>query len=172
MNERIKLLRKTLKLSQDEFAKRLGITGSGLSNIENGKRALTEQMTLAICREFDVNEGYFRNGDGEMFIQLSRDDEIKAFTNKLLQKESGDFKRRFIGILSKLDESGWEAFERVALEFSKSLNGTKENDEESYHLIYRAARSDNNHEATIELRSAKDLDKLESAPTVDSDDDL
>ena len=65
--ERIKELRKTLKLSQDAFGKKLGITGGGVSKIENGERALTEQMALSICREFRVNYFWLTEGKGEMF---------------------------------------------------------------------------------------------------------
>ena len=69
MNSRIKNIRKEFALNQDEFGARLGITGSGLSNIENGKRNVTEQMILAICREFAVNEKWLRTGEGAMFVE-------------------------------------------------------------------------------------------------------
>ncbi|MBS5166352.1 MAG: helix-turn-helix transcriptional regulator [Butyricicoccus pullicaecorum] len=76
MNSRIKNIRKEFALNQDEFGARLGITGSGLSNIENGKRNVTEQMILAICREFAVNEKWLRTGEGAMFVET--DDSIIA----------------------------------------------------------------------------------------------
>lgn len=69
MNNRIKEIRKTLDLSQEAFGERLGITGSGLSNIESRKRNVTEQMILSICREFNVNEEWLRTGNGDMFIE-------------------------------------------------------------------------------------------------------
>ena len=55
MNERIKELRKVLKLSQESFGKQLGVTGAGISKIESGERNLTEQMLKSICREFNVD---------------------------------------------------------------------------------------------------------------------
>lgn len=64
---RIKILRKELKLSQDAFGKRIGITGGGVSKIENGERTLTEQTALSICREFRVNYFWLTEGIGEMF---------------------------------------------------------------------------------------------------------
>lgn len=67
MNERIKELRKTLSLTMEELGEKLGVTRSAISNIESGKRGITEQMVLAICREFEVNENWLRNGAGEMF---------------------------------------------------------------------------------------------------------
>ncbi len=76
MNERLKEIRKTLSLSQESFAKKLGITGAGISKIESGDRNLTEQMILAICREFNVSEEWLRNGTGEMFYTMSQDEEL------------------------------------------------------------------------------------------------
>lgn len=67
MNERLKELRNVLNLSGEKFGQRLGVTRASISNIENGNRSLTEQMIKAICREFDVNEDWLRNGVGEMF---------------------------------------------------------------------------------------------------------
>lgn len=68
MNERIKQVRKFLKLNQDEFGKRLGVTATAISKIENSERGLTEQMILSVCRVFNVNEDWLRNGIGEMFV--------------------------------------------------------------------------------------------------------
>ena len=45
MNERITELRKTLSLSMEEFGKKLGVTRSSISNIESGRRGLTDQMS-------------------------------------------------------------------------------------------------------------------------------
>ncbi|MCL2599817.1 MAG: helix-turn-helix domain-containing protein [Treponema sp.] len=67
MNERIRLIRKTLKLTQGEFAKRLGMHGTTLSMIELGENALTEKNVRLICMTFNVSEGWLRTGSGEMF---------------------------------------------------------------------------------------------------------
>ncbi len=66
MNQ-IKELRKKLKLSQEAFGKRIGITGGGISKIENGERALTEQTALSICREFRVNYFWLTKGELPIF---------------------------------------------------------------------------------------------------------
>ncbi len=69
MNKRIKLIRKKLNMSQGSFAKKLGVTAAGISKIENGKRNLTEQMLLMICKEFHINEKWLRYGEGDIFKQ-------------------------------------------------------------------------------------------------------
>lgn len=70
MNERIKELRKVLKMSQESFGNQLGVTGAGISKIESGERNLTEQMLKSICREFNVDYLWLTTGEGEMFTDL------------------------------------------------------------------------------------------------------
>lgn len=71
MQEQIKKLRQKLKLSQEAFGKCLGITGAAVSRLESGNRNPSEQIVLAICREFHVREQWLREGDGDMFMSES-----------------------------------------------------------------------------------------------------
>lgn len=66
MNERIRKIRKELGLSGEKFGEKLGVTRVAISNIENGNRNVTDQMFKSICREFNVNPDWLRNGEGEM----------------------------------------------------------------------------------------------------------
>ena len=43
MNNRIKSIRTTLKLSQQHFAERIGITRGAIANIESGKKSPSDQ---------------------------------------------------------------------------------------------------------------------------------
>lgn len=104
ISERVKIVRKTLGLSGEKFGERLCITKSSISNIESGNRNLTEQNINAICREFNVNEDWLRNGNGEMFVDLSLDEEIRSFITKLLDNTDDDFKTRLISAIRTLDE--------------------------------------------------------------------
>ncbi|MDR0561727.1 MAG: helix-turn-helix transcriptional regulator [Spirochaetaceae bacterium] len=65
--DRIRVLRKTLNLRQDEFAKQLGLTQTTMSQIEVGRTALTEKNIKLICVTFNANEQWLRTGNGEMF---------------------------------------------------------------------------------------------------------
>lgn len=70
MKERILSLREHLKLSQDEFAVRIGISRSGVSSLENGSRAVSERHIRLILASFpQVNESWLRTGNGPMFLQ-------------------------------------------------------------------------------------------------------
>ncbi len=70
MNERIKELRKYLKMNQEDFGKLLGITKSGVSDIESGRRNVTEQHIFMLKSQKNVNESWLRDGTGEMFVEL------------------------------------------------------------------------------------------------------
>ena len=69
-SERVKEIRKTLDLTMEKFGEKLGVGKTAISNIESGNRNLTEQMSKAICREYNVNYDYLMYGEGEMFDDL------------------------------------------------------------------------------------------------------
>ena len=115
MNERLKKLRKTLDMTQQEFADRIGTKRNTIAKYETDTNVPSAAVISLICREFNVNEEWLREGKGEMFIQMTRDEEIAAFVAKALRTEEDSFKKRFIAMLSALDESDWESLEKIAL---------------------------------------------------------
>ncbi len=117
MNERIKELRKALGLTQQEFADKIGVKRNSLANYETGRNTPIEAIFKSICDNYNVNEEWLRNGTGEMFINISRDDEIASFIGDV-QFEDG-FKKRFISMLSKLNESDWGTIEKMVDELPK-----------------------------------------------------
>lgn len=119
LNERIKKLRKGLDLTQQEFADRLGTTRNNIAGYEVGRRSPSEAVISLICKTFNVSETWLRTGEGEMFMERTRDDELAAFMNELLAEESADFRRRLVTALSRLKPEQWEALEAVALELMK-----------------------------------------------------
>lgn len=112
--ERVKKIRKEKKLTLEKFGERVGVTKQTISRIENGINSLTEQMIISICREFDINEEWLRNGSGDMDAEITKEDCIVNFVSKILKTQDDSFKKRYISMLSRLDEKGWEALERVA----------------------------------------------------------
>lgn len=72
-NERIRALRRALDLTQQAFAERIGLKQNSIALIESGKRNISQQAILAICREFKVNSEWLLNGHGEMFAPNASD---------------------------------------------------------------------------------------------------
>ena len=67
MYQRMKLVRKTLKLNQKDFGKMIGLTQTSLSMIEVGTNILTEKNIKLICAIFNVREEWLMEGKGKMF---------------------------------------------------------------------------------------------------------
>lgn len=119
MNERIKEIRAALNMNQTDFAKKILVSRSAICKIESGENSPSEQSINLICREFNVNEEWLRTGEGEMFKQRTRNQEILAFANDVMEDVDDSFKKRFIRALSKLNVSDWETLEKIAEELSK-----------------------------------------------------
>lgn len=68
--ERIKQIRTSeeVNLTLEKFGEKVGVTKTAISNIEKGKRNVTEQMRKSICREFNANYIFLVDGTGDMFL--------------------------------------------------------------------------------------------------------
>ena len=119
MNERIKKLRKALDLTQQEFADKIGMKRNTIANYETDRNEPSNSVVSLICREFDVSEAWLRTGEGEMFVDRTRNDELDAFVNELMKEQPQDFRRRLVTALSRLKPEQWDTLETVALELMK-----------------------------------------------------
>ena len=70
MNERIKEIRLSMGVSQEAFGEKIGISKTAVSRLEKGERNPSEQTIKSICREFNVNYAYLKEGLGDMFSDL------------------------------------------------------------------------------------------------------
>lgn len=73
MINRIIEIREKESLSQEKFAKRLGLSRNFINQVENGKKNLSDRTILDICKEFNINEEWLRNGTGEMHSKIDED---------------------------------------------------------------------------------------------------
>ena len=125
MHERLKKLRKTLDLTQQEFADKIGSKRNTVAKYETEANTPSAAVISLICREFNVNEDWLRNGTGDMFLPTDRNADIAKLTKQLLNEESDSFKNRFISILANLSVEEWEFLEKKAKELCK-MNDKKE----------------------------------------------
>ena len=125
MKDRIKELRKSLKLTQQAFADRLGIKQNTVALYEMGRSGVSDGIIKSICREFNVNETWLRTGEGEMFVEKSRMDTIAEFAADLFNTDM-KFKRDLIEVLAKLDESSWKELEKIANMFIETASKKEE----------------------------------------------
>lgn len=119
MNERIKKLRKSLGLTQQALADKLKIKRNTIAKYETGRGEPIDAVIALICREFHVNERWLRTGEGEMFIDITKEEEIAAFIGNALADETDTFKKRLIAMLARLNSDEWALLEKMAKEMLK-----------------------------------------------------
>lgn len=120
-SERVKEIRKTLDLTMEKFGEKLGVGKTAISNIESGNRNLTEQMSKAICREYNVNYDYLMYGEGEMFDDLPQTivDELCA------QYDLNDFDKALVEMYVSLPAGSRERIKEYMKQLVKKIGWDK-----------------------------------------------
>lgn len=113
MKDRLKELRKALHLTQQKLADKLGVKQNTIAQYEMGRNEPSDAVIVSICREFGVSEDWLRNGNGDMFIPMTRDEEIASFIGSVQADVDDTFKKRFISALAKLSTEEWKAIEHL-----------------------------------------------------------
>lgn len=113
MKDRLKELRKALHLTQQKLADKLGVKQNTIAQYEMGRNEPSDAVIVSICREFGVSEDWLRNGNGDMFIPMTRDEEIASFIGGVQSDVEDTFKKRFISALAKLSTEEWKAIEHL-----------------------------------------------------------
>jgi HTH-type transcriptional regulator/antitoxin PezA len=122
MNERLKKLRRELNLTQQEFADKIGSKRNTIAKYETSANTPSAAVVSLICKEFNVSEAWLRDGIGDMFIKIDKENQLMEWAGRVLSDESGSFRKRFISMLMTLDEKDWVWLE----EKSKILTETEE----------------------------------------------
>lgn len=99
INERVKYLREQLELSQEAFGEKIALVRSGISNIESGKRGVSDRISKLICQEWRVNSDWLLEGKGEIF--KTEDDLYKVIIDSLGSLD--DMDRKLITEYLKLE---------------------------------------------------------------------
>ena len=117
LHERLKKLRKTLDLTQQEFADRLQIKRNTVATYEAGKSNPSDAAVSLICREFNVNGEWLRNGKGEMFTQITTDDQVSSFVGRTLLTKPETAKQRMILDLATMSDAECDILEKILSKF-------------------------------------------------------
>lgn len=126
MNERFKEVRKTLGLTQSEFGKSLGISNTAISKIEKGENNVSESNIISICREFGVNEEWFRTGVGgedNMFIKLSAYDKAYNRFGYVMENASASKKAALTMLLELVYRTSDEEWDLIMKEIDEIKKG-------------------------------------------------
>ena len=116
--DRIKHIRKELKLTQEEFSKQVGLSRGAYAKYEYGDVQPTDLIFKVVSSEFKVNEQWLRTGEGEMFTS-SKGLYADIVTDAM---EQGNERIRDLIIeANELNDEELEAF----INFLKTINANK-----------------------------------------------
>lgn len=125
INKRLRDLREELSLTRQAFGLPLGVSDSVIKNIEYNVTEPKPLLLDMICKTYNVNEEWLKEGTGEMFRQPSTEDVIIEAFAKLAMSDGNNFKKQFIAALAALDDEAWDALEAFA---RKIVTKTDEDD--------------------------------------------
>lgn len=117
IGDRIKKLRKSLDLTQEEFSGRIGIKRNTIAKYETGRGEPIDAVMSLICREFNVSETWLRTGEGEMFVKLSEEDELSQVFSAIAVSDD-ELIKRIIRAYWKLDDKEKAAVKKLIDGFS------------------------------------------------------
>ena len=124
INDRFRELRKSCNKTQSEWADILGLSRSGIADIEAGRRNVTKKHVRSLelwdgCKDKAINIDWLRTGEGEMFLPVPEEDEVASYVAELLDPDNPftDLIVQIMRTYSQLDSKSQE----VLLEFSRKL---------------------------------------------------
>lgn len=131
LKDRLRELRKSTRLSQTDFALKLGCSRGVIKNLEEGKTDISPAFADLICRTYGCSIIWLETGEGEMFRTPTRDEQITDFVGKTLFGDGdSDFAKQLLSILAALDDNGWKTLKAAAEVLKKAEDNAKNQPDE------------------------------------------
>lgn len=105
MNERMKLVRKHMRMTQSDFAARIGVTRDVVASWENGRVETPEAVVRLLCREQGISYDWLRNGLEPMFVPA---DALLADKLECIMAGDNTFVKAALRELIDLPTEAWE----------------------------------------------------------------
>lgn len=112
INNRIDLLIKDLGITKTRFAESLHVSSQFISSLCSGAKQPSERTISDICREFNVSLDWLQNGEGEMYVQRSANEELGLMVASLMAEADESFRKRFVSAMLELPPEFWPELEK------------------------------------------------------------
>jgi transcriptional regulator with XRE-family HTH domain len=123
INDRIAEIVRSTGKTKTAFAESLGVSQQYISKLE--KTGTPSERTIRdICDKYNVNEYWLRTGEGEMFRERSRAEDLAGLLASMCENPT-PFQKSLIAVLAKLDPSQWKLLEEKAMELFEEMQKEK-----------------------------------------------
>lgn len=121
INERVRALRKSLKLNQTEFGQRIGLKSGAVSKMEQEGGTVIDQNIRLICQTFHVSEKWLRTGVGPM-----ESDDVSTMLARLQEEmDLTDLEMRLLQTYFSFPAEERQTFLAMAQKFAARLAAEK-----------------------------------------------
>ena len=121
INERIAAVVKASGMTKTAFAEKINVSQPHVSRMVSGESIPSDRTISDICRVFGVSETWLRTGEGEMRLNLDREEEVKSIFGDIMA--SDDAKARLVKAFAMLPDEAYpkleEYIKKIAQELSK-----------------------------------------------------
>ena len=121
INERIAAVVKASGMTKTAFAEKINVSQPHVSRMVSGESIPSDRTISDICRVFGVSETWLRTGEGEMRLNLDREEELTAIFAQIAT--SDDAKARLVKAFAMLPDEAYpkleEYIKKIAQELSK-----------------------------------------------------
>ena len=123
ISERIAFLIKDQHETRTSFAEKINLSQPFVSGLCSGAKQPSDRTISDICRVFGVSEAWLRDGEGEMYVKRSANEELAILVNDLMSDADESFRKRFVAALLELPPEFWPDFEAFLKKLQKESTG-------------------------------------------------
>lgn len=128
ISDRIRYVRQHYKLSQTEFAKKIGTTQGMITMLERGARIPNERQVLLICSVYNIRREWLEDGTGEMQEQPAENDELAQYLAGMMYDEAPSVLKSFLTILARTTPEEREVLAKIMSETISHYTESEKNE--------------------------------------------
>ena len=128
ISDRIRYVRQHYKLSQTEFAKKIGTTQGMITMLERGARIPNERQVLLICSVYNIRREWLEDGTGEMQEHPAENDELAQYLAGMMYDEAPSVLKSFLTILARTTPEEREVLAKIMSETISHYTESEKNE--------------------------------------------
>ena len=113
MGERIRELRQMKRMTQKVFAEAIGTTQNSIASYETNRRLPSAAALNNICKTFDVNEKWLKNGEGNMMTSPLAKSELVIWAERLAEEDDDYFPKQVALAMARLSPQDWRTLKDI-----------------------------------------------------------
>lgn len=129
MPGRLKKLRLENGMTQEEFANKIGMSQKTYGKYELAIASPPASTVNNICKTFGIYEKWLRDGDGDMYVPTSKDEELTRYFTELMSSSPESFRYRLAVAVARLSEPQLKMLEAFTQSLARDADILKDEDQ-------------------------------------------